>query len=121
MLRFQLGSDDRLHFASKATYRTDKGIRCGLLILTDRRLYFDDVSGDFHFEAQLADITAVVAETLPEQWPPTSESERLVITEHKCYEFTMADAHTWRKKILSRPALLELFMQYHKQNQGVNS
>lgn len=89
MFTFQLASDDRFHFASKAIYRSDGFSRCGILILTDKILYFGDVSAEFRIEIGLRSITALITEILPEKWPPISEKECLRITEDKQYEFML--------------------------------
>lgn len=111
MFTFQLASDDRLHFASKAIYRSNGFSNYGILILTDKILHFGDVSTEFHIKISLKNVTALIAEILPDQWPPTAEKECLRLTADKQYEFMLCDtglSETWKRKILQRPSAFQL-------------
>lgn len=108
MLKFQLASNDRLHFAAKAIFESEGMYVDGILILTDKRIHFGSVSNDFHIEINLKSIEALSADIPPEEWPVISEKERLTITEKNQYEFTLSESEVWKKKILQRPAAFHL-------------
>jgi len=113
MLRFQLASNDRLHFAAKAIFQSEGMYLYGILILTDRRVHFGSVSTDFYIEIDLKRVKAVSAEIPSEECPPITEKERLTIIENKQYEFTLNDSEMWKKKIFQRPTAFHLHADLH--------
>jgi hypothetical protein len=108
MLRFQLTSDERLHFATKANFQSEGRYLQGILILTDRRVHFGCVTTDFYIDIYLEFVKAVSAEIPPDEWPPITEKECLTIIENKQYEFNLNDSVIWKKKIFQRPAVSHL-------------
>lgn len=108
MLKFQLASDDRLHFAAKAIFQNEDMYVYGILILTDKRIHFGSVSTDFYIEIDLKCVTSLSAEIPPEKWPLISETELLIVIEKTQYEFTLNESELWKKKILQRPTAFHL-------------
>ncbi|MBN9428861.1 MAG: hypothetical protein J0H09_20370 [Burkholderiales bacterium] len=99
MLTFELTSNDRLHFASKAIYRSDGIHVVGILILTDRRLYFGAVGQQLHIDMSLQGISSWFVDTPKEEWLSIAEKERLCVAEKKEYIFALDDSAKWARKL----------------------
>ena len=99
MFTFILSGDDRLHFASKAIYRSNDLYVVGILVLTDKHLYFGGVSEQFQIDLRLKDISELAAEGPFENWPPDAHKERLRVIANEEHIFALDDSALWNRKI----------------------
>ncbi|MCB1614393.1 MAG: hypothetical protein KDI30_00120 [Pseudomonadales bacterium] len=96
--------------ASKAVFKEKGRSVIGVLILTDKRIYFGSVNRDVSIEIRVQNISDLIVEKIPKSWPDdiNCECEQLCITEKKQYAFELKDPAFWIKTIILSPAAHEV-------------